>query len=468
MSFALPSLSDLWSQVAAGFAARLAGADSTLRFGVIPTATKVIANGIYSGFRALGWLSRQLFISSAEAPYLDRRLADYGMSREPATLAAGNAIFSGQPGIPVPSATLLNSSDGAQGYTTQAAGTVYAISASASTTTSGSNTGNGTIGALIVFAAAVTGTYRVNMTSSTAFNVLSPSSTLIGTGTVGTAFTSGQIGLTVTAGGTPFAVNDGFSVVVAGTGANGSVTVPVLARVAGSAGNQNAGAPLTIAAAIAGVNPTANADSAGLTGGTDIESDASFRARGLARIQAPPQGGAGTDFWQWARNSGVPTRAWVYPLGSGIGTCQVGFVIDTRSNNIPLSGDIATVQAYIDEVAPVIGEYTVFAPTPQALSITIHGMLPGDAATQAAVVEQLNALVATVPPGGATYGDGVTIPLQSTALFPKQVPGKLYLSMIEAAIDAVGTIQSYDLTLPSSDVTFATGVIPAAPSVTFT
>jgi uncharacterized phage protein gp47/JayE len=95
-------------------------------------------------------------------------------------------------------------------------------------------------------------------------------------------------------------------------------------------------------------------------------------------------------------------------------------------------------------------------------------MSPNDSGTQALVVAALNALVATVPPGGATYGDGITVSLQATALFPKQVPGTLFLSMIEAAIDSVGTIVSYTLVTPASNVTFASGVIPSPPSVTFT
>ena len=40
--------------------------------------------------------------------------------------------------------------------------------------------------------------------------------------------------------------------------------------------------------------------------------------------------------------------------------------------------------------------------------------------------------------------------------------------MIEAAIDTVTGIASYDLTLPAADVTFASGHLPAVPTVTFT
>ena len=73
-----------------------------------------------------------------------------------------------------------------------------------------------------------------------------------------------------------------------------------------------------------------------------------------------------------------------------------------------------------------------------------------------------------MPPGGASYGDGVTVALQTGALFPIQSPSTLYLSMIEAAIDTVTGIASYDLTLPAADVTFASGHLPAVPTVTFT
>ena len=156
---------------------------------------------------------------------------------------------------------------------------------------------------------------------------------------------------------TPLQNSDGsqqFLTTASGTIASGTATIAVAAVTPGSAGNAAANAPLTITTAIAGVSPTAVVASGGLTGGTDLESQADFVVRGLARIQTPPQGGAATDFWQWAKNSGVPTRAWVYPLGSGAGTANIVFVIDTRTNNIPLTGDITTVQNYINGVMPVI------------------------------------------------------------------------------------------------------------------
>ena len=248
----------------------------------------------------------------------------------------------------------------------------------------------------------------------------------------------------------------------------GTVDVSVLASTPGAAGNLVAGAPLILTTAIAGVQPAAAVDGSGFSGGIDQEADAALRTRGLARIQQPPQGGAGTDFWAWARASGIPTRAWVFPLNRGPGTCDVTFTIDTRENPIPLSADLTAVLNYIEPLAPVIGDYECFAPVADTQAVTIANMTPSGSDTQALVTAALVALYASVPPGGATYGDGVTEPLTNGALFPVQTPGKLYISQIEAAIESVGTIISYDLTAPASDVTFATGHLPAAPTVTYT
>lgn len=374
MPFAIPSLADLRAQVLGDFAARLAGADAALRRSTIRVSANAMAGGLFGGFRALAWLSRQLFLATAESPYLDTRCADYGLYRAAATYAAGSAVISGTPGSVIPAGTVLQSADLSQRYLTQEIATI--------------------------------------------------------------------------AGG-------------------GSVTVRVASAGGGSAGNQDAGAALTLVTAIAGVLPAAVVASGGLAGGVDRESDASLRARGLARLRNPPQGGAGTDFWQWARDSGIPTRAWAFPRNRGVGTCDVAFTIDTRVDPIPLTADKTAVLAYIAPRAPVIGDYDVADLTADSLAITITGMNPNDAATQAAVTAALTALAATVPPGGASYGDGVTQALTSGALFPLQTPGTLYLSQIEAAISSVGGIVSFDLTLPAADVTFADGHLPAAPVVTF-
>ena len=74
-------------------------------------------------------------------------------------------------------------------------------------------TGNGTIEAL-GGSAGVVETITVTFTSATAFGVVGSVSGSLGTGTVGTAFTSTKANLTITAGGTAFVSGDAFTFAV--------------------------------------------------------------------------------------------------------------------------------------------------------------------------------------------------------------------------------------------------------------
>lgn len=76
------------------------------------------------------------------------------------------------------------------------------------------NVGNGTIGAVTVNGVA-SGSYTVTLTSATAFSVTGPGAAALGAGTVGEAFAGGGLTFTITAGATPFAADDAFTITVA-------------------------------------------------------------------------------------------------------------------------------------------------------------------------------------------------------------------------------------------------------------
>lgn len=108
-----------------------------------------------------------------------------------------------------------------------AAGTVLAkiTAANALTATAkAGNTGNGLVGSTSVSSSAViAGTYVLEITEAAAnagaFEVTDPNGNLLGTGTVGVAFSAGGIGFTLSDGSTDFAVGDGFTLdVKAGLG----------------------------------------------------------------------------------------------------------------------------------------------------------------------------------------------------------------------------------------------------------
>lgn len=81
----------------------------------------------------------------------------------------------------------------------------------------GTNTGNGTFGAITVGTAAKAGNYAVEFDDATHFVVSDPTGTEVGHGTTGAAFGAGGVGFTITAGGTPFAAGDSFTVTVTAT-----------------------------------------------------------------------------------------------------------------------------------------------------------------------------------------------------------------------------------------------------------
>ncbi len=285
----------------------------------------------------------------------------------------------------------------------------------------------------------------------------------------GTASFGGGVGAPIPAG-TPWATSGntvtGVTTAAATIGSGGTVSgVPVATTTTGLASNLTGGTQITISVAVANVLPTATIDSAGLTGGADLQSDASFRAAIQARIQTPPQGGAASDYVSWAKQVSGVTRAWCYPLNRGPGTVDVFAVFDGRSNNIPASGDLATIQAVLSAKAPVTADAQAKALVADALTITISGMVPNSTANQAAVTAALQALARSISPGQSAVS-GVSI--VGDDITATQTTGVLYLEQIDAAISGAAPLAHYDLVAPSSDITYASGHIPGAVTVTFT
>lgn len=181
------------------------------------------------------------------------------------------------------------------------------------------------------------------------------------------------------------------TLVAASLGVGGSASLSLQAVDTGEDGNCDAGTVLTVAAQAAGLNATATVGTGGMSGGADAEADDDLRARLLARIQDPPQGGSATDYEQWALEVADVTRAWVYPNRMGGGTVGVMFVCDNQADIIPTEAQVAAVQAHIESVRPVTADVYVFAPAAYAVDFTIH-VSPDTAAVRTAVEAELKDL----------------------------------------------------------------------------
>lgn len=263
---------------------------------------------------------------------------------------------------------------------------------------------------------------------------------------------SGHLSLTGT--GTPTVLagtllqrGDGVEVLATApaTIASGVASLAVQAVLPGVAGNSDAGMVFTFVSPVGGVNSTAPVDGSGLTGGIDEETVEELRVRVLDALADPPAGGNDGDYQKWAKSASPEvTRVWVYPNLTGLGTVGVAFVMDNRPVIIPLSGDVALVQAAIDAVRPVTAAATAFAPTASALNYSIT-LTPNTAPVQAAVTAALADLHSREAEPGGT----------------------LLISHIRQAVsEAAGETDSV-ITSPTANVTAASGHISTLGTITF-
>lgn len=265
-------------------------------------------------------------------------------------------------------------------------------------------------------------------------------SSIWGVTRVPAAAASGSVTLTGTTGvvvpaGTALARTDGVQYLTTAevTLAAGTSTAGVVAAVAGAAGNLSGGS-LSLVTPIAGVDASAQITVAGLTSGADIETDDDLRARLLARIQAPPHGGAQHDYTSWALEVPGVTRAWVYPAELGLGTITVRFVRDDDASPIPDAAEVLAVQTYVDSVRPVTAAVTVAAPIAVPLNFTID-ITPDTAAIRTAIEAELRDLLLREAEPGAT----------------------ILLSHIREAISLAIGESDHALTVPAANVTHAVG-----------
>ncbi|MFN4328295.1 MAG: baseplate J/gp47 family protein [Limnobacter sp.] len=228
----------------------------------------------------------------------------------------------------------------------------------------------------------------------------------------------------------------------------GSGSVSVVAVSTGAAGNTQAGVSLFLVSPVLGVDSTGLVSAPGISGGSDIESDDSLRARLLNRIKQPPHGGAASDYIGWALEIAGVTRAWVYTAELGVGTLTVRFVRDNDGQGaaiIPDASEVASVQAYLDARRPVTAIVYVVAPVAVPLNFSIQNLTPNTQAVRDAIEAELRDLIARESEPGGT----------------------ILLSHIRAAISSALGENDFTLVSPAANVVNPTGSMSVMGAVTW-
>ncbi len=182
-----------------------------------------------------------------------------------------------------------------------------------------------------------------------------------------------------------------------------SVTVPVVAKVAGSSGNVQASTITLISAALIGVDTVTNA--LAFTNGIDAETDPALRTRFQTyintRSQATP---AAVGYAVSSVQQGLTWTIQENTAASGIETPGNFVVTVDDGTGEPGSVLLAAVQSAVDAVRPVGSAFQVLGPTVVAANISLTvTAAPGYTQAQA-VAAAGTALTAAVNAGGMGAG----------------------------------------------------------------
>lgn len=285
----------------------------------------------------------------------------------------------------------------------------------------------------------------------------------------GTVTFTGNVGAAIDAGAT-LTRSDGIGAVVTvgGTvGAGGTVTVTAQINadptgLTGAFGNCPEGTQFTLGSAISGISSVGTAATA-FTGGADLEGDDSLRSRMLLAYQTTPQGGAATDYVEWAREVPGVTRAWCTPNGMGPGTVVIRFMMDVSEaaaggfpqgsngvaagevRDIPATGDQLAVANYVFPKQPVTALVYSVAPIADTVDFTISGLTGASSALQASIAAAITGVF-------EQYGEP---------------GGTIDLSYIEAAIAAIAGTAGFVIASPAANIVSPTGEFPVLGTVTY-
>lgn len=285
------------------------------------------------------------------------------------------------------------------------------------------------------------------------------------------AYSSGIITFTAPAGtvfpiGTPVNRSDGvtYTTTAAVTASGvGVAALPVAADVAGTDGNAAAGTTFVLALPIVGASNTGV--SGVIQGGAPAETDDAYRTRMLAAWASPSQGGAASDYVEWALEVPGVTRAWAKPLGMGAGTVVVYTMMDVANANTggypqgtngvgasetraqPASGDQLTVANYLFSKRPATALVYSCAPIAQPVAFTITDLTPNTLTVQSAIKDALASLLAAV-----SAADGTSV---------------LSPSAVYAAVSALPSVQRFTVSSPTAPVSAPVGSLFSVGPVTF-
>ena len=219
--------------------------------------------------------------------------------------------------------------------------------------------------------------------------------------------------------------------------------VLVIAQSFGAQYNTPNGSLMTLTSSITGVDPQVIVSDNGIAGGSDTETDESYRARIISCYANPCRTGLASDYDFWARLYNGVTRVCVVPKADGPGTVKIFFAMDDAyANSIPSQQDVENVQEIVDQNVPVGVCATVCAIQPEVIDIDIRLLDGTSSALNQQISEALIEGLKGFDCGQFCYSDIVSIIAQNYG-------------------------GCFEVVRPSSNFNLTTGQIPVAGTISF-
>lgn len=514
MALNLPSnRTEVYNRLVSDVTAQLPDSGSFLPASYLSSIVKALAFRLFDCYQKILIMINQFFIQTAASPYIERWGDFFGVSRNPATPATGNIVFTGVATTIIPSNTTLQTASGISYLTTED------VTISTNTVAVDSMSRLGT-------------TVTVNFVDPHGL----ASGTVIDsiTGASPADFNGTNILITVTSA-------TQFQYTLAGTSgsATGSINAQwttasarVVSTTQGEITNVAAGGLLTLTSPISGINNSAFVTIDEIAGGTDIESADSYRSRVLFRVQFPFSFFNVNALINQAKKIPGVTRVWIFspdttsasiaissitrngqiatansvnhglidgdfvtiigavqneyniiekaiividadnfafvvngsPTTPATGTIvasysyvepgqvRIGFTRDNDSSIIPISTEINAVKAEMLKIKPAFmssDDLIVFAPIAVPVNITFSSLDPNTPAMQTAISNALSGFFRT----SNNIGQNVKIANIKAA--------------INQVIDSNGQTPNYTLSSPSSDVVIGLNEIGTLGVITY-
>lgn len=431
-----PTLSDIIKRSQTDVQAELDNFNPSLKNSFINSFVISNAGRFKELYGQIDLLALRLLLLTSENDFLDAWGSIWSVIRQEATQATGDVIATGTAGIVIPNGSVFISDESLK-YTSNADATITATNRIA----------NLNVASLIV-------------TATLADHGLATGVSVLVTGASNSAINGNFDIVVIDADSFEFTLE---TTIPDGDYGDGNIivnyaTVNVTSDDYSSDTNLNDGTSISLETSITGVNDSVFVGFSGVSGGTDVETDAAYRSRVLFRTRNPVSFFSESYIKDVLFELSYITRVWVLKNNPGTNFVTIYFVKDNDTDIIPTTNDLDEAKAKIEIPVTVPESNVIFAaPTELATDFIFTSIDPSTDAMKESIKNNLKQFF-------TENGD-----IGAKLTTPNTIPANQYIKAILSAVDQETgePLNDFVLASPTGNITVADNEVPTLGNVTF-